>query len=574
MGKEARTEGNNRRGGLITGALALTAAALAALPTAGYAAPGSMSSVIVMERPHAGDAPERAVERLGGTVGRQLPIINGFAAKIPTTAMTKLRTARGVLRVSQNRTLRANGFLPGSNYDNVANQTSLYSAVRVVGGEQYWLRGYTGAGIDVALIDTGVTRVPGLDAPGKVLDGPDLSFESQDPARTFKDFYGHGTHLAGIIAGNDRPGSTGSQYAADSTSFIGIAPDARIVNMKVGDGNGVTDVTQVIAAIDWVVQHRNTDGLNIKVMEIAFGSDSTQPYGVDPLAYATEVAMAKGIAVVVAAGNTGKTVPGPGVASPGYHPRAIAVGASDPKGTNLAEDDTVAPFSSAAANWGGRGPDLLAPGISIPSLMAPGSSIATAFGPYASVGTRFIKGSGTSQSSALLAGGIALMYDVQGTLTHDRVKSTITYYSKRLLNEPRETQGAGVVQLDWILGRSLIAPPVFARTLGNGSIDIARGTRRVEMDGIPIQGEIDIMGAPFNSGAWAAAANAGTTWSLTGDWNGRGWAGSSWAGSSWAGRSWAGRSWAGRAWASSAWAGSAWSGDAWSGSAWSTATWR
>lgn len=567
-----RRLGTSRATRIAWTALTVGATVVAASAAEATATPAPLS-VIVMERPGAGNAPERAVARLGGKVERQLPIVRGFSAKIPASAMVKLRTARGVLRVTPNRTLRANGYLPGSNYDNEATMTSLYNAVRVVGGEQYWLRGITGAGIDVALIDTGVTRVPGLDAPGKVIDGPDLSFESQDPALTHKDNYGHGTHLAGIIAGNDRPGSTGAEYAADSSAFIGIAPDARIVNMKVGDGDGVTDVSQVIAAIDWVVQHRNTDGLNIRVMEIAFGSDSTQPYDVDPLAFATEVAMDKGIVVVNAAGNGGKQTPGPGLTSPAYHPRSIAVGASDSRGTNVAEDDTVAGFSSSAKDFGGRGPDVLAPGISIPSLMAPGSSIANGFGPYASVGTRFIKGSGTSQASALVAGGVALLVQQRPSISHDRAKATITYFSKRVLNEPTETQGRGVVQFDWIIGRSTRTAPIFTRTFGTGSLDATRGTRRVEMDGVAIQGEIDIMGEPFAATAWAPAADAGTTWTAEGDWNGRTWSGRTWNGSSWSGVAWSGRTWSGRTWSGRTWSGAGWSGDTWSGRTWSTAAW-
>ena len=550
MGMEAthgsgRTLGISRnvRRGIAWSTAAIIAMATTLAATDANAASGkATSSVVVMETPGAGDAPERAVARLGGSVERQLPIINGFSAKVPASAVVKLRTATGVLRVSPNRTLRAKGYLPGSNYDNVSNMTSLYNAVRILGGEQYWTRGHTGAGIDIALIDTGVTRVPGLDAPGKVVDGPDLSFESQDPTRVYKDNYGHGTHLAGIIAGNDRPGSTGAEYAADSTAFIGMAPDARIVNMKVADGNGVTDVSQVIAAIDWVVQHRNTDGLNIRVMEIAFGSDSPQSYTVDPLAYATEVAMDKGIVVVAAAGNGGKITPGPGLASPAYHPRAIAVGASSANGTSQAEDDSVALFSSAANVPGGRGPDVLAPGISIPSLAAPGSMIVNAFGPYASVGTRFIKGSGTSQSSALIAGGVALLLQERPWATHDRVKATISYFSRSLQAEPVEAQGHGVVQFDWIIGRPLRKASAPARTSGNGSLDAARGTRRAEMDGVAIQGEVDIMGAPFNAQAWASASNAGTSWS-GGTWNGRTWSGSSWSGSSWSGRTWSTAAW-------------------------------
>src|SRR5438093_8645645 len=109
--------------------------------------------------------------------------------------------------------------------------------------------------------------------------------------------------MAGIIAGHDDNVSA-SEYT-NHDNFMGVAPDARIVNVKVASASGATDVSQVIAAIDWVVQHRTDNGMNIRVLNLSFGTDGTQDYRVDPLAYAAEVAWRKGITVVVAAGNSG-----------------------------------------------------------------------------------------------------------------------------------------------------------------------------------------------------------------------------------------------------------------------------
>src|SRR5207302_7365325 len=114
----------------------------------------------------------------------------------------------------------------------------------------------------VALIDTGVAPVPGV---GATVNGPDLSFDSQVPGFEHLDAYGHGTHLAGIINGS-------------GNGVNGIAPGARVLNVKVGAANGATDVVQVIAAIDWVVQHQHDNGLNIRVIELAYGTDSLQAY--------------------------------------------------------------------------------------------------------------------------------------------------------------------------------------------------------------------------------------------------------------------------------------------------------
>jgi serine protease AprX len=145
----------------------------------------------------------------------------------------------------------------------------------------------------VAVIDSGIAPVAGLNGPGQVVNGPDLSFDSQDPDLRHLDGYGHGTHMAGIIAGRD------------GSYFSGVAPGATLINMKVAAADGATDVSQVIAAIDWVVEHRNDPGLNIRVLNLSFGTTAMQSYQLDPLAYAVEVAWRKGIVVVVSAGNDG-----------------------------------------------------------------------------------------------------------------------------------------------------------------------------------------------------------------------------------------------------------------------------
>jgi serine protease AprX len=184
--------------------------------------------------------------------------------------------------------------------------------------------------------------VQGLTGPGKVVNGADLSFEGQLDGFRYLDTFGHGTHMAGIIAGRDDavvPGREGN----DNTNFMGIAPDAQILNVKVASSNGATDVSQVLAAIDWVVQHRNDNGMNVRVLNLSFGTDSTQSYVLDPLSYAAEVAWRKGIVVVAAAGNSqfGNNQ----LNNPAYNPHLLAVGANDTKGTFDTADDVVPDWS-------------------------------------------------------------------------------------------------------------------------------------------------------------------------------------------------------------------------------------
>src|SRR5205085_152935 len=175
-------------------------------------------------------------------------------------------------------------------------------------------------------------------------------------------------------------------------------------SVKVADAVGATDVSQVIAAIDWVVQHRHDNGLNIRVLNLSFGTDGSQDYLLDPLVHAADVAWNAGIVVVVAAGNRGSG--STRLDNPARNPRLIAVGADDTKGTVVSSDDTIPEFSSSGD--GVRNPDVVAPGQSIVSLRDTNSSIDMNY-PDARVGTRFFRGSGTSAATAVVSGSAALL---------------------------------------------------------------------------------------------------------------------------------------------------------------------
>jgi len=234
--------------------LVVVGGALATGGAAGAAATEAMQaplSVIVREAPGAGNAPERAVSTAGGRIVRRLGIINGFEASVPARSVERLRRVNGVQTVTRNRRVSLSNDLDG--WDHTHDLGSMYYvAQEVTGAAEYWNDGFTGKGIDVALIDSGVAPVNGLRTADKIVNGADLSFDSQAPNLRYLDAYGHGTHLAGIIAGRDD--ATPAKVQKGEESFVGIAPDARIVNVKVADAQGATDVSQVIAAIDWVVE--------------------------------------------------------------------------------------------------------------------------------------------------------------------------------------------------------------------------------------------------------------------------------------------------------------------------------
>ncbi len=445
-------------------------------------------------------------------------------------------------------------------------------AQKATGADFYWNAGYTGSSVGVALIDTGVVPVNGLSYPDKVLHGPDLSFESQSPAHTRLDTYGHGTHMAGIIAGRDDDAV--DVLASTDSSFLGMAPGARLLSLKVGDYQGSVDVSQVIAAIDWVVQHKNDNGMNVRVLNLSFGTDSTQNYLIDPLAYVVERAWKSGIVVVAAAGNDG---PGSILRNPAISPYVIAVGASESNVTAKTNDDVIAGFSSCGTSI--RHVDVVAPGKSILSLRNPGSYADTT-NPKARVNERFFLGSGTSQSAAIVSGAVALIIDQRPNIKPDQVKKLLMATADPIKGQSTRCQGAGAIDLKKALTTGTPSTSWSAQTYlpstGSGLIEAARGTNHVQHNGVVLVGEQDIKGSPWhgwcNVGLDLTSACLATYWN-GGDWNGTTWSGTTWSGTTWSGTTWSGTTWSGTTWSDVDWSGTTWTGTTWSGTTWSGTTW-
>ena len=564
---------------------ALTVAAAAALiagmagPAAASTAPGAPDvSVIVQELPGSGDGPEKAVAALGGSVVRSLDVIDGFEATLAGDRLGVLRAVAGVKEVTENASVT----LTSTEVDDQAGLAGSLKRIthEMTGAADMWDAGYTGAGVDVALIDSGVVPVPGLVSGNKVVVGPDLSFEAfacsasscQKSPVNGLDTYGHGTHLAGIIAGKDGSGTVTSQSSGE---FNGVAPDARIVSIKVADAQGRTDVSQAISAIDWVIKNRKKNGLNIRVLNMSFGTDGVQEYQLDPLAYAAEQAWHKGIVVVVAAGNSGYG--SAKLNNPAYDPYLIAVGGSDGKGTATTEDDVVASWS--ATGDGTRNPDVVAPGQSVVSLRVPNSQLDAAY-PGARTGERFFRGTGTSQAAAVVSGASALLLQQRPNLTPDQVKALLTGTARDLPATDAIAQGEGLIDL----AAAKVAPTpnavqTWERSTGSGSLEKARGSHHVKHNGVELVGEVDWTGGKWNPGAVAKALREDTSLlggllSTTGlSWSGLSWSGLSWSGLSWSGLSWSGLSWSGLSWSGLSWSGLSWSGLSWSGLSWSGLSW-
>ena len=429
---------------------------------------------------------------------------------------------------------------------------TLDHVARATGADKAHSDGLTGQGVGVALIDTGVAPVEGLT---DVWHGPDLSLDSQAEDAHHLDVYGHGTHLAGIIT-SDRPDA------------LGLAPDATLLSLKVGAYNGAVDVSQVIAAIDWVVQHREEH--DIRVLVLAYGTDSTQDPRVDPLSHAVEVAWRNGITVVVGAGNHGATTPR--LANPATNPYVIAVGAVDTQGTRRVADDTVPAFSAAGTT--DRGVDLLAPGVGIVSARVPGGYLDTAY-PDARQDGALFRGNGTSQAAAVVGGAAALLLSADPSLSPDDVKARLVQGSSHGTHVPTlSVKGA----LESTATGLQLHPP----STGTGSLEAARGSLHLTAD-LVLEGEVDIHGVAFDSATWAADALAGTSWDggtwnetqWTGwGWNGWGWNGWGWNGAGWHGWGWNGWGWNGQAWNGWGWNGWGWNGWGWNGWGWNGWGWN
>jgi hypothetical protein len=561
--------------GTVLAAVTLFATLLLTVPaTPAAAAPGGRVSVIVRYDAGAAAQTEALVRRLGGRVDRRLGIIDGLSATVPGPAVARLQANRAVRSVTANQPVRLNT-IDQFDAKRYSASTMYWVAQEVTGAGEYWNDGHTGRGVDVALLDSGVVEVEGL-GDGNVVYGPDLSSEAHVPELEHKDTFGHGTHMAGIIAGRDSD-APARIHKGDEDHFLGMAPDARLVSLKLADAGGATDVSQVIAGIDWVVQHRNRNGLNIRVLNLSFGTDGVQSYLLDPLTYAVEVAWHKGIVVVVSAGNEGYG--SAKLNNPAYDPHILAVGGADGAGTYDYKDDTIQDWSSRGD--GTRNPDLVAPGASILSLRDPGSTI-DAEHPTARVADRFFKGTGTSQAAAVVSGAAALVIQQRPTITPDQVKALLTGGAQRLRKADPVAQGHGMLDLKFVRDRvtptAMAAAQPFPYATGLGSLEAARGSSHVQNQaGDVLIGEEDAFGGVWDGRRWRADSWDGATWTsgewpataLTGGtWNGRRWSGATWASGTWTGGTWNGRRWSGDDWAGRRWSGDTWAGRRWSGGGW------
>ena len=509
--------------------------------------------VIVQATDAAAADVEQHLVQLGGQVTKQLPIVNGFAATMPGGAVAKLAHLPGIRAITQDLPVHVQGS---------ADTSTLPSVYRkVVRADDLGNSGASGQGVTVALIDTGVDS--GLaDLAGRVVqvktdalglttaDCVNLSGESG-----CQDSYGHGTFIAGLIAGNG---------ASSNGAYVGTAPASKIVSVKIAGRSGSADVSNILAAIQWVVSFKDTYG--IKVLNLSLGTDSTQTYRLSPLDYAVEKAWQSGIVVVVAASNRG---PDAGtISKPADDPFVITVGAVDDKGTAGLGDDALPDFSSRGptAADGIAKPDVVAPGAHLVSLAAPGAAITEQFPP--NMPAPYRRGSGTSMATGVVSGLVADMLSANPSMSPDRVKFALTSTARADASSDPMAVGAGIVD-----GYSAVhsAPAGLANQdvvpgSGTGSLEADRGTAHVAVAGI--DGSTTVVDGNLTAQLtlWDPAST------LFADWTGGSWWGGSWWGGSWWGGSWWQNDWTGGSWWGGSWWGepqsASWYGGSWWGGSW------
>lgn len=496
--------------------------------------------LLVHETTPSSHVAEDLVHALGGTVTRQLPLIGGFAATLPEVRVPTLARDTSVTELSVDGRIQMASAATDA-WDDIEPNLAWRKAIRL----NRLPDGVDGSGVTVAMIDTGVAHV--ADLGDRVVARVDFT-----PGGNGEDAYGHGTHLAGVIAGDG---------SSSSGKWRGVAPGARLVSVKVAGPDGSTDVSVVIAALQWVVSHRYEYG--VKILNLAFGTDSLQSYAVDPLNAAVERAWAAGITVVVSAGNRG---PGT-INKPGDDPYVITVGAVDVNRTVDRWDDEVAPFSSSARTVDGFvKPDLVAPGTTIVATRDVGSTI-DALHPEAVLDGSYLKGTGTSQAGAIVSGVAALLYQVRPWLRPNAVKSILLGSTIRS-PQYRSRGGAGLVDAaeaiqgfgigEWATNAWL------TRGTGRGSLEGSRGRFHVhaDLDGDGqldlVSGEQDVLGAPWDSTSWSSTSWSSNSWSSLISENG-GWSSTSWSSTSWSGMYWSSTSWSSTSWSSTSWSSTTWS---------------
>jgi serine protease AprX len=472
------------------------------------------------------------MQQRGGLLHSKLQMIKAAAFTVPVRALPLLEADPEIVSVSVDHPMHL-----------ADDATDLATGVNTA-----WNAGYTGAGIGVAVIDSGING-----------NHPDLKNSSQTASRVVYhqdftgtstsgvggaqwDLYGHGTHVAGIIGGNGY--LSGGQYE-------GVAPGVNLIDLRALDLNGVGTDSSVIAAIQQAIALQST--YNIRVINLSLGRGIAVSYTQDPLCQAVESAWKAGIVVVVAAGNYGRlsvfNSNGYGtVTAPGNDPYVLTVGATKSNGSSSPSAETLASFSSKGPTTYDHvvKPDLVAPGNDVVSLAAPGATLEAAYPAELVTGSDgnndYFTLSGTSMATPAVVGAVALLLQEHSSLTPDQVKARLmqTTYKMNLTSTsafvPHLSQtftslydlfsvGSGLLNVQTAINSTALAPSTVGAALSpsvvynpqNGTVSLAYGNSSVSSNSV-VWGTSVVWGA---SVVWGSAEVSGTSvvWGSSVPWN-------------------------------------------------------
>ena len=412
----------------------------------------------------------------GVRVLQDLSAIDTLVVEGTPTGLARLARADGVRAVTPDAPLSLTGSKPAAG-------AGVFAA-EGLGGQAG--RPGAGAGVRVAVLDTGVSDSPGLNrASGRLVDA--YSWDGSTDA--LADGYGHGTFMASVLAGGPAEGSDGRP--------VGVAPGATVLVVRVADEQGRTSLSQVLGGLNWVVGNAaSVDVANLSFSYVRPGAG----YGSDPLVDAVGAARDKGVVMVVSAGNDPALV-----GDPGFAPQAITAGAAD----LTARAASVASFSGSDLVAGVAKPDVVASGVSVLGVLPSGSGVA-ALHPEAKERGTLWRGSGTSQAAAVTSGAAALLLAKRPDATPRQVKAALRAAARQL---PGDRDGAGLLRLSNAQPRG-------------GSDDAALSPSQ---DGTGEGG--------FDANSWSANSWSANSWSAN-SWSDSGWAANSWSANSWSANSW------------------------------------
>lgn len=350
---------------------------------------------------------------LSADISFSLPIINGFAGLMSKETIYKLSNSQDVAFIS---------------FDTKVH-TLLDIALPTIAADFAHEKGYKGEDITIAIIDTGVFPHDDLTKPiNRIVAFKDVVNKKDKPY----DDNGHGTHVAGIIAGNG--------YASNG-KYAGVAPSAQLLIVKALDENGGGSSSDIIHALSLILETK--DQYNTKIVNLSLGTPTHGSCEKDPLCKAVEKLVADGLIVVAAAGNSGPNLGT--ILSPGISNQVITVGAVDDKNTIDFSDDTLADFSSRGPTLDGLNkPDILAPGVNIESLSNNNNS-------------KYISLSGTSMATPMVSGSVALLLNKYGDLTPNEVKEKLIN-SCVPLSGSSVNESAGILNLKKLFEETPVTP--------------------------------------------------------------------------------------------------------------------